>query len=293
MFNYLKKYNLVDDNCIIIHKGTRDEENINVMQCVSNKLIFLDKIIKNDYENMGFQYWNHQNIKDARQKTYDDDYRRATLITNIIQKNTDCSPPTLLPLHILDFGCGNGGFLNLLNEKIVKYGIDVNKQCNELLKHEINVYNSISNVPKNITFEYITMFHVLEHIEKPLELLIDIKQKLNKNSLFIIEVPHANDILFNEYNNESFKKFTFWSQHLVLYTKETLLSLLKLAGFENINIEYCQRYNIFNHLYWLSNNKPGGQHIFNFDNSKQLIKEYDNFLLENGKTDTLLAFVKI
>ena len=289
MFNYLKKYNLIDDECIIIHRGTRDNENINVMRCVKNNLIFLDKIIKNDYENMSLQYWNNDNITGARETTYIDDHRRSLLVDKIIQDNKISNET----LHILDFGCGNGGFLHLLNDEIIKYGIDINKDVNELLKNEkIIVYNSISQIPNNIFFNYITMFHVLEHIENPVDLLIDIKTKLLKGSLFIIEVPHANDILFNEYDNNAFKKSTFWSQHLVLYTKETLTSLLKLAGFKNITIKYCQRYNIFNHLYWLSNNKSGGQNVFKFENSNALISEYDNFLIKNEKTDTIIAFIQ-
>ena len=51
---------------------------------------------------------------------------------------------------------------------------------------------------------------------------------------------------------------------------------------------YYQRYNIFNHLYWLSNGKPGGHKNTNY-NDNNLIHSYNEFLIKNKKTDTLIA----
>ena len=42
---------------------------------------------------------------------------------------------------------------------------------------------------------------------------------------------------------------------------------------------YCQRYNIFNHLYWLSTQNT------NY-NDNNLIHSYNEFLIKNKKTDT-------
>ena len=131
--------------------------------------------------------------------------------------------------------------------------------------------------------------HVLEHLYDPISSLKCIKQKMKENTLLIIEVPHANDFLISDYNCEKFKKFTFWSEHLILHTESSLLNLLNLVGFSNIKITYYQRYNIFNHFNWLSNGKPGG-HKNNIYNDKELIDTYNNFLIKNKKTDTLIAY---
>ena len=109
------------------------------------------------------------------------------------------------------------------------------------------------------------------------------------NTILIIEVPSANDILINKYNCESFKKFTFWSEHLCLYTNETLLKILQKAIFTNITIDNEQRYNIFNHLYWITHDKPGGHNIWN-SNEQNLIAAYNDYLKSNNYTDTLLAY---
>jgi hypothetical protein len=56
---------------------------------------------------------------------------------------------------------------------------------------------------------------------------------------------------------DSFKESTFWSEHLILHTKESLRKILEAVGFKNIKIEGLQRYPSANHLY-LRHNRLGG-----------------------------------
>jgi hypothetical protein len=105
-------------------------------------------------------------------------------------------------------------------------------------------------------------------------------------------MPHANDILINEYNCAHFKNFTFWSEHLILHSEKSLKNLLNKVGFKNIQITYYQRYNIFNHLHWLSKGKPGGDKSTHFHDDN-LIKSYNDFLVKNKKTDTIIAYCYI
>jgi predicted SAM-dependent methyltransferase len=134
--------------------------------------------------------------------------------------------------------------------------------------------------------------HVLEHLYDPIKTLKHIKNKMKKKTILIIEVPHAHDFLISEYKCEAFKKFTFWSEHLILHTEKSLNTLLKKVGFSDIKITYYQRYNIFNHLQWLSNGKPGGHKNTKFKDI-DLINSYNNFLIKNKKTDTLIAYCYI
>ena len=134
--------------------------------------------------------------------------------------------------------------------------------------------------------------HVLEHLYDPIEILKKIKQKMNDNTLLIIEVPHANDFLISEYDCEQFKIFTFWSEHLILYTEKSIMNLLNIIGFSKISVSYYQRYNVFNHLGWLSNGKPGGHKTTKF-NDVNLIKSYNDFLINEKKTDTLIVYCYI
>ena len=95
---------------------------------------------------------------------------------------------------------------------------------------------------------------------------------------------------FSTLNNEEFKQFTLWSQHLVLHTRESLSRFLKFSGFENINIRGVQRYPLSNHMNWLAYGKPGGHKApLSLIDSNSLNYEYGNALARIDATDTLVA----
>lgn len=134
------------------------------------------------------------------------------------------------------------------------------------------------------------MFHVFEHLVNPLEELKKLHTKMSDNSRIIIEVPHANDFLLSFLENESFKKFTFWSEHLILHTRLSLQIYLEKAGFKNIVISGFQRYPLANHVHWLSEKKPGGHNIWDFLRTDALDCAYSEMLSNIDKNDTLIAY---
>ena len=280
---YFIKNNIINSNPILFYNGVRDDPTINVYKDHDTGAIVLDKIQEQQYEAKGLQYWDAENINIALSKTYDDDIRRY--------KHLKCINYETL----LDFGCGNGGLLKIIKENENKklIGVELNNELvNYLNSENITTYNDINKIPKNLRVDCIMLNHVLEHLYDPIQTLKEIKDKMHDKTILIIEVPHANDFLISEYNCDKFKKFTFWSEHLILHTEKSLIRLLNLVGFSSIQITYHQRYNIFNHLGWLSNGTPGGHKTTNFIDD-ELIKSYDNFLIKNKKTDTLIAYCYI
>ena len=141
----------------------------------------------------------------------------------------------------------------------------------------------------NHKFDVITLFHVFEHLQDPLNVLRELKKKLKVNGKIIIEVPHANDFLLSIKNLKSFKKFTFWSEHLILHTEKSLRKFLKVCRFKNIQILYYQRYNFENHLGWLTFGTPGGHEFLKGTVDGKFIKDYNEYLKRSKKTDTLIA----
>ena len=276
--------NKIIEQPILFHKGVRDDPSINVFKDIHTGALVLDKIRKQNYETNGLSYWNSENIIDARNSTYNDDLRRYNQLKNINFNN------------LLDFGCGNGGLLKIIknnNKDKNIVGVELNNELVKYLNAEnITCYNKIHEIPSNYNFNCIMLNHVLEHLHEPIETLKKIKDKMNSKTLLIIEVPHADDFLISEYNCNKFKNFTFWSEHLILHTENSLIKLLNIAGFSNIQITYYQRYNIFNHLCWLSNGTPGGDKTTNF-NDDELINTYNNFLIKQKKTDTIIAYCYI
>ena len=136
------------------------------------------------------------------------------------------------------------------------------------------------------------MFHVLQHLPNQVENIKRIKKSLEKNGKLIIEVPCANDFLLTFDELKDFKKFTFWSEHLILHTESSLKKILKKSGFKKVQVINYQRYGFTNHLGWFTKKKPGGHNFFQNFEDKKLDSQYKEFLLKIKNTDTLIAIAQ-
>ena len=196
---------------------------------------------------------------------------------------------------ICDFGCGAGLFLDaVFNNCSSAIGVELQRRFLESMKSRgMPCTNSLVDIPDS-SLDCIFSFHVLEHLPDPIGTLRDLKEKLRPGGLLIIEVPHARDILLSgPIASEEFKKFTLWSQHLILHTRDSLRALLSHIGFENIDIKGIQRYPLSNHLFWLAHKKPGG-HVSTLSeiDSNELYEAYVASLAKIDRTDTLIAIVQ-
>jgi 2-polyprenyl-3-methyl-5-hydroxy-6-metoxy-1,4-benzoquinol methylase len=219
------------------------------------------------------------NIEAWKKDTAFDDNRIFNAYTEMI-KNKD----------ILDFGCDTGGFL-LRTRKIARriYGIELEKRLQlHFLNNNLKVYQSITDFNHNV--DYIFLFHVLEHIKNPFEVLEALKQKLRTGGRIVIEVPNSDDALLTLYKNKAFSHFTYWSPHLYLYNSTTLQILAKKAGLKTEAIQQEQRYPLSNHLYWLAEGKPGGHIKWAFLNNPVLENAYKHILASLGKCDTIVGY---
>jgi hypothetical protein len=191
---------------------------------------------------------------------------------------------------LVDIGTGAGGILDLLSPISAETVAVEPQSFSRKFLNEMgyNVQASIDDLQEK-KFEVVTLFHVLEHLTSPLDSLITISKKMTKGSKIIIEIPHARDFLISFLDHEAFKSFTFWSEHLILHTRESITKLLEEAGFANIIVRSFQRYPLANHLHWLKNNKPGGHIQWASLRTVKLDLEYANMLSEIDKTDTLIV----
>lgn len=266
-------------NIKIRHSSVRDRKDIKVYECNECGGVFLssfDHISDEFYEESGMLN-GHVNLKEYRQKSYKDDNRRAYYLKEKI-----------VGKKVLDFGCGAGGFLYLIQDFVDEAcGVELDRSINKTLNsHGIKCYENVECIEG--TYDVITLFHVVEHLKNPQEILRNLKQFLNPNGIIIVEVPNADDALLSLYKSEDFANFTYWSCHLVLYNNYTLRRLAEKAEYQVRYIKQIQRYPLSNHLYWLSQQKPGGHSIYNFLNSKELNDAYENALASIGKCDTII-----
>jgi 2-polyprenyl-3-methyl-5-hydroxy-6-metoxy-1,4-benzoquinol methylase len=260
----------------------RDNPELEIYECISCGLVFLSSfkhIDENYYESacmhcgesdMDLENW-------VRETAWDDERRFNFLLSSIKGKK------------ILDFGCGNGGFLKQAGSVASHaVGIEIETRLKTYFEeNRLTVYNDISSIEDH--FDFITLFHVLEHVPDPVGLLEQLSKKLRKDGCIIIEVPNANDILLTLYENTPFSYFTYWSPHLFLFSNATLKMVTNRAGLETNYIKQIQRYPLSNHLYWLAKGKPGGHKEWGFLDSPELSLAYENQLSSIGGCDTIFA----
>lgn len=282
----------------LFHEGTRDNPEINVMQCSKCKSLQLSafsQIDNNYYENGTMRKNQYDAASDAymdtlwenwRRETREDDLRRLQMLRELMRGKT----------NILDFGCGNGGFLSALQEEDIVsdvVGIELDTEARSRMRAEgITVYEDLDDIDTNVRFDVITMFHVIEHLSDPDAILRKLRDKLADGGLLIVETPNADDALISKYHSQSFMDFTFWSAHLFLYNSGSLEMLMHRNDFSTVQNGQVQRYPLGNHLYWLAEGKPGGVKRWNEFNNDTIQRAYSDILKEMGICDTLFGIFK-
>ncbi len=261
----------------------RDRADVRVMRCTKSGVIFLSSAQAIDPAHYtgkdDFSYWSATTREQALLESRDDDERRARQFGMLIRQ-----------AKWLDVGTGAGGILDLLGSQ-AREACAVEPQVGarqQLLLLGHRVYPDIQKVP-DYDFEIVTLFHVLEHLTDPVGTLRLIREKMVAGGKLIVEVPHARDFLITFLQSEAFKKFTFWSEHLMLHTRRSLDVFVREAGFTDVRIEGFQRYPLANHLYWLAKGEPGGHKHWNHLQSGALNRAYASLLTRLDKTDTLIA----
>ena len=276
---------LCESTSFTTRKGkVRDAPDLNILECANCGLVSLssvEHIQPGFYEESGMHGTVAMPMDTWLKETDWDDQRRFDMLKPQIQNK-----------RLLDFGCGAGGFINKAQHLAdTVTGIELEQRVHEYWEDQIKIYSS----PESTEDEYdlVTAFHVVEHLPDPREMLKRLAKMLTKNGRMVVEVPSSEDVLLTLYDSDAFQRFTYWSQHLFLFNAETLQKLVKQAGLRIVSIQQYQRYPLSNHLYWLSQNKPGGHQKWSFLDSPELNVAYSNALAAIGKCDTLIAYLEL
>lgn len=263
----------------------RDREDISVLRDPVSEVIVLSSsrhmslgYYEAKAEQTGHAVYGHR-IETPR---LEDDIRRAAEFGTLLRNR-----------RWLDFGCGLGGMLDEMKGQAAwAAGLEPGRERATIAAAKGHaIVGGLDEVPSG-SLDVITLFHVLEHLTEPRQTLVQIRQRLVPGGLVLVEVPHARDALLTLYDSDAFKRFTLWSEHLILHTRQSLKILLEQAGFTQVDIIGRQRYPVSNHLHWLARQKPGGHEAWAFLNTAGLHAEYESALARTDRTDTLIAFAR-
>ena len=197
-------------------------------------------------------------------------------------------------LSVLEIGCSSGFMLYPLRKKGHHcIGVEPSGFFTKFLdKNNIVNFDSIEDLnKKNMKFDLIIHFFVLEHIADPLKFLKKLLKLLKKNGKIIFEIPNVDDPLHSIYRIKEFEKF-YWSiAHPWYFSSKSLKFLLEKLNCK-FDIEFDQRYDLSNHLTWLLEGKPGGMKKYSSLFGNNLEKKYKDKMLKTKKCDTLIGILK-
>ncbi len=130
---------------------------------------------------------------------------------------------------ILDYGCGAGQFINELKMLGFKkpIGFDPFLTENVVLKGQLVLSNNLSLFTPTC-WDIITLNHVFEHLENPVQKLIELNNHLAKHGKLLLRFPVIDSYAFEKYHSK-------WVQldaprHLNLFTRKSIKIAIEKAG---------------------------------------------------------------
>ena len=180
-----------------------------------------------------------ENYKPETIKYYSEEYEKwfygiSNKITPIKNSFTDASARIFLLTEfvkiknkkILDVGCGIAGCVSLMNiigakAEGIEPSLNFSKFDKEILN--LNVKQGFIETSKfDKTYDIITLFDVMEHIEKPIEVLNSIHNLLDDNGILFLTTPHI---------KKATSSVIYQQSHYFLFSIGSIANLLYKTGF--------------------------------------------------------------
>lgn len=203
------------------------EDNNNLLACRGCNIVFDTKVSlsRTFYEQERVSHINEDKIK-ARKRNVK---QRVSLLKNLLKKD----------YSLLEIGCGEGLFIKEVQKLVSSVkGIEPTILYATYAKNTLNldvqpgVIEDIDFPP--MSFNIITIFHVLEHLQNPAEVLRKAYSWLKPEGILIIEVPNI-ESPYARYKGENWEMIN--PEHKFYFSPNSLKYLLEENHFELISMK--------------------------------------------------------
>jgi 2-polyprenyl-3-methyl-5-hydroxy-6-metoxy-1,4-benzoquinol methylase len=142
---------------------------------------------------------------------------------------------------LLDIGCGSGTFLYHASRRgFIPYGLDASSEAVELARVQYGLQVRQGAVGSEVweyhRFDFVTMFHVLEHLPDPREALLFAAGLLKPQGSLIVQVPNVASCQARMFGSRWYGLDV--PRHLVNFTAGGLEILLNQVGFEIVKVSH-------------------------------------------------------
>ena len=242
LFRKKKNFFYKKNNCACGNKSVSRKVKIDLFEYLQCKCgtYYINPMIKDDTLNL---IYSNKGPYALYRKKFIENKRKKNLRMNTINKRKAHQVFSFLKnknKRLLDFGCGDGGFLRVCKKYGMRHLSGIDTRYSQLeKKNGITFSNNLNNLNINQKFDCITLWGVLEHLNEPTKFLKNILFFLNKNGFILLEVPYSESVLM-EYaviNKKKLDRFLEPGRHLYFFSNKFFKIIAKKLKMKLIDFE--------------------------------------------------------
>jgi 2-polyprenyl-3-methyl-5-hydroxy-6-metoxy-1,4-benzoquinol methylase len=137
-------------------------------------------------------------------------------------------------IDLLDVGCGSASLLGLMKQRGFRVmGVDFSPEAAAVAKTENGVQVVVGSLQDAAfpgrSFDLVTLFHVMEHVTNPREVLKEVARILRPEGSLVLQVPNIDSWQFRIFGARWYGLDI--PRHVIDYSSHAMLALLADTGF--------------------------------------------------------------
>ncbi|HKT18705.1 MAG TPA: methyltransferase domain-containing protein, partial [Stellaceae bacterium] len=146
---------------------------------------------------------------------------------------------------LLDIGCYDGSFIGKLPAGVKGIGVDIDEPAIARARQRFAdtshrfIYADFEAVEVSEPVDVITMFHVLEHLPRPVEVLERLAALATPRTRLLVEVPIVENVIYGDICG------FLSAHHLTHFSKASLQNVMQRAGWDVLSTQTMEEYNGF------------------------------------------------